>query len=127
MANKTYEIQGEVETAQFAKITILDGAAAGSYQVNLDASIKDGLLSLGTIFVDGRERNVKINVEADLPELFATMAARKEAFVAKLQASREADVARHNFDAKMRQAGFEAAGNGAGLWNQLNPVNGNNF
>ena len=31
-----------------------------------------------------------------------------------------------DLDAKMRAAGFEAAGNGAGLWNRLNPI-GNDF
>lgn len=123
MASKTYEISGNPSEAQFCKITIQDGAAAGTYRVNLDSSIQDGLLSLGTIFVDGRERNVKINVAADLPELFALMNARKAAFVAKLQVSRESDVAGHVFEQKMADEGFETAGNA------VSPVkfNGNNF
>lgn len=38
----------------------------------------------------------------------------------------EAESQSSAIDTKMRQAGFEAAGNAASLWNRLNPVNGNN-
>jgi hypothetical protein len=36
-------------------------------------------------------------------------------------------ISEDELDAKMRQAGFEAAGNAATQWNRLHPVNGNNF
>lgn len=118
MATKTYEILGE----QFGVLTIQDGPAKGRYQFNLDSSVEGGLLTLGTYFINGQDRTVKVNIQTDLPELFALMMDRKAAFVAKLEAAREGDIARQNFDNKMAAEGFETGGNAS-----LGNFNGKNF
>lgn len=108
-------------------ITITGGAAAGTWTKQFPSVDESGLIFLGHLDLpNGQHQAVKIRA-SDHPNLVAEINRRAEISKAEAAARFEAESGQRALDAKMAQAGFEAAGNAGGLWNRLIPVNGNNF
>lgn len=109
-----------------AIVEIPAGPAKGIYSIAFPQIDEAGMIHIGYAEINGKEMNLKVKA-SEMPSLVAFIESRDAAFKAQLDGEREAAKAEMALDAKMREAGFEAAGNGAPMWNRLNRVNGNNF
>lgn len=121
MASMTYSLESG---ATMGTIEIHDGPAKGSYRFNADTSLEEGrLLSLGSQWIAGRQMNLKIDLEKNLPELLAEMNRRADEWRARYQAAQAAEAAQAEIDRRMRAAGFQHNG----LAGKIFPTDGRNF
>lgn len=112
------KIEGETLT-----ITITAGPAPGTYTVEFP-TIENGLIFIDHVHLaDGRIQPLKIRA-SEHPSIVAHIEARN---ARRAVAPTDAQLAEAEIERKMREAGLESAGNGASLYNRLNPVNGKDF
>lgn len=108
-------------------ITIPSGPAAGTRVKDFPQIDEAGLIFIGhRDLPNGKFQPIKLRA-SEHPILSEAIKAAAAIRLAKAQAEYEAGTAERAVDAKMAEAGFEAAGNAGALWNRLHPINGANF
>ena len=109
-------------------VTIPSGPAAGAYEIFAPKVDADGRIYLATITVAGRRDPVQLKISAaENPGIVAKIAAIDAEMNRQIAAESAANAAEERLAEQMRDAGFEAAGNGERLINRVEPVDGNNF
>lgn len=112
-----YELNEALST-----LIIEDGPAKGQYRFHIDSDLIDGrILNLGPQWIGGREVNLKIDLEKNLPELLEEMNRRKAELRARIESERASDLASDEIDRRMAQDGFSSGSKIIDRMNRLNP------